>query len=43
MCQTGLIFGMAIWRTIVIILSVFISPVALFLELLFNKIPVYFV
>jgi hypothetical protein len=43
MCQTGLIFGMSIWRTIVIILSVFITPVALFLELLFNKIPIYFV
>jgi len=43
MCQTGLIFGMAIWRTIVIILSVFITPVALFLELLFNKIPIYFI
>lgn len=43
MCQTGLIFGMELWRTITIILSVFISPIALIIELLFNKIPIYFV
>lgn len=43
MCQTGLIFGMGIWRTIVIIMSVFITPVVLIIELMFNKIPVYLV
>ncbi len=43
MCQTALIFGVGIWRTIVTIMSVFITPVALVIELLFNRIPIYLV
>ena len=43
MCQTALIYGTAIWRTIFIILSVFISPFALVIELFLNKIPIHLV
>lgn len=43
MCQTALIFGFAIWRTIYIILSVITAPVILLIEVLLNKIPIFLI
>jgi hypothetical protein len=41
-CETVLRFGFEAWRSIFIIMSIFITPVALFIELIFNRIPVKF-
>jgi hypothetical protein len=41
MCQTALKHGFASWRTVFTILSVFISPLALTIELLFNNLVIY--
>jgi hypothetical protein len=41
-CQTALRFGFDAWRSIFIIMSIFITPVTLTIELIFNRIPVKF-
>lgn len=41
-CQTVLRFGFEGWRSIMIIMSVFVTPLTLIIELIFNRIPVKF-
>ena len=41
-CETVLRFGFDAWRSIFIIMSIFITPVTLVIELIFNRIPVKF-
>jgi hypothetical protein len=42
-CETSLKFGFEIWRSMIITMSVFMTPVVLIMEIIFNRIPVKFV
>jgi hypothetical protein len=40
MCQTAIRHGFGTWRSVVIVISVYISPLALTIEMIFNKLVI---